>query len=25
MGTDLVKGQLDLLLLGVLRGGPRHG
>ncbi|MDQ6615952.1 MAG: PadR family transcriptional regulator [Actinomycetota bacterium] len=25
MGAELVKGQLDLLLLGVLRHGPRHG
>ena len=25
MTADLVKGHLDLLLLGVLRGGPRHG
>lgn len=25
MGTDLAKGHLDLLLLNVLRGGPRHG
>jgi PadR family transcriptional regulator, regulatory protein PadR len=25
MGTDLAKGHLDLLLLTVLRRGPRHG
>jgi len=25
MQTDLAKGHLDLLLLGVLRDGPRHG
>jgi DNA-binding PadR family transcriptional regulator len=25
MQTDQVKGQLELLLLGVLRSGPRHG
>jgi PadR family transcriptional regulator PadR len=25
MQTDQVKGQLDLLLLGVLRAGSRHG
>ena len=25
MGTDLAKGHLDLLLLTVLRSGPRHG
>jgi DNA-binding PadR family transcriptional regulator len=25
MGTGYVKGNLDLLLMGVLRGGPAHG
>lgn len=25
MPVDLVKSHLDVLLLGVLRGGPRHG
>jgi len=25
MDTDLVKGHLDLLLLGILRDQPRHG
>lgn len=25
MPTDQVKGQLDLMLLGVLQDGPRHG
>jgi len=25
MGTDRAKGQLELMLLGILGGGPQHG
>jgi PadR family transcriptional regulator, regulatory protein PadR len=25
MGIDRAKGQLELMLLGILRGGPQHG